>query len=321
MLNKLPITEKKAVRAAYGEALVELGNTNKDVVVLDADVSSSTQTKLFGQKYPERFFNVGIAEGNMMAMAAGFAACGKIPFVNTFAVFITLRAGDPLRSVIAYPNLNVKLAGAYAGVSDSYDGATHQSVEDVAVMRSIPNLKVIVVADATEARLATLAAAKIEGPVYLRLSRAEIPVIFDREYNFVFGKAHQLLPGDDLTIIANGYMVYKAMEAVQALNRKSIYPRLLNLHTVKPLDTEAVITAAKETGAILTVEEHSIYGGLGSAVAETIAQNYPIPMKIMGFNDRFGETGGYEEVLAKMGLTIEEIVLNAERLIKKKSER
>ncbi|HBT16283.1 MAG TPA: transketolase [Firmicutes bacterium] len=202
MLNKLPITEKKAVRAAYGEALVELGNTNKDVVVLDADVSSSTQTKLFGQKYPERFFNVGIAEGNMMAMAAGFAACGKIPFVNTFAVFITLRAGDPLRSVIAYPNLNVKLAGAYAGVSDSYDGATHQSVEDVAVMRSIPNLKVIVVADATEARLATLAAAKIEGPVYLRLSRAEIPVIFDREYNFVFGKAHQLLPGDDLTIFA-----------------------------------------------------------------------------------------------------------------------
>ena len=320
MLNKLPITEKKAVRVAYGETLVELGKLNKNVVVLDADVSSSTQTKLFGQQYPERFINVGIAEGNMMAMAAGFAASGKIPFVNTFAVFSTLRAGDPLRSVIAYPNLNVKIAGGYAGVSDSYDGATHQSVEDVAIVRSIPNLQVVVVADATEARLATLAATRVEGPVYLRLSRAEVPVIFDQDYNFILGQAHQLVPGDDLTIIANGYMVYKALEAVQILNQKGIYPRLLNMHTVKPLDKTAVLTAAKETGAILTVEEHSIYGGLGSAVAETVVQNYPVPMGIMGFNDRFGETGGYDEVLAKMGLSAAEIVRHAERLLKKKSE-
>jgi len=321
MLNKLPITNKKAVRVAYGETLVELGGLDQNVVVLDADVSSSTQSKLFAQKYPERFINVGIAEANMMAVAAGLAACGKIPFVNTFAVFCTLRAGDPLRSVVAYPELNVKIAGGYSGVSDSYDGATHQSVEDIAIVRSIPNIKVIVVADATEARLATMAAAKLKGPVYLRLSRAEVPIIFDADYHFVFGKAHELVPGDDLTIIANGYMVYKALEAVRILNQKGIYPRLLNMHTVKPLDEEAVLKAARETGAILTVEEHSIYGGLGSAVAETLGQNYPVPMKIMGFNDRFGETGGYDEVLAKMGLSAEEIVRNAENLLAKKAKR
>lgn len=319
MLNRLATTEKKAIRTAYGEALVELGKSNKNVVVLDADVSSSTQTKLFGQEYPDRFFNVGIAEGNMMAIASGLATCGKIPFVNTFAVFATLRAGDPLRSLVAYPKLNIKIGGAYAGVSDSYDGATHQSVEDIAIVRSIPHMKVLVPADAVETRLATLAAAEINGPVYLRLSRAEIPVIFDQDYSFVFGKAHLLVPGGDLTIIANGYMVYKAMEAILLLNKKNIYPRLLNLHTVKPLDEEAIITAAKETGAILTIEEHSVYGGLGSAVAEVVTQKSPVPVKIMGFNDRFGETGGYEEVLSKMGLSVEEIVTNAEKLLRRKS--
>jgi transketolase len=320
MLNKQLNSKPQSVRAAYGETLVELGKENKKIVVLDADVSSSTQSRLFGQKYPERFFNVGIAEGNMMAMAAGMATCGKIPFVNTFAVFITLRAGDPLRSLIAYPGLNVKLGAGYAGVSDSYDGASHQSVEDIAIVRSIPNITVIVAADAVEARAATIAATEIKGPVYLRLSRAEVPVIYDDNYRFTIGKAHVLQPGSDLTIAATGYMIYKALLAADVLKQKGVSVRVLAVPTIKPLDEEAVLAAARETGAILTMEEHSIYGGLGSAVTETVSQKYPVPIKIMGFADRFGETGGYDEVLDKMGLSVAKICFNAENLLTMKKQ-
>lgn len=317
MQNNHPV-ELRSIRDAYGEALIELGQTNRNVVVLDADVSSSTKSSLFGVKFPERFYNVGIAEGNMMAMAAGFASCGKIPFVNTFAVFATLRAGDPLRSVVAYPHLNVKIGAGYSGVSDSYDGATHQSVEDISIVRAIPNITVIVVADAAETRLATLAAAAIQGPVYLRLSRAEVPVLFKEGAPFRVGKANVLHQGGDLTIIANGYMVHKALTAVRALEQKGIHARLLEMHTVKPIDCEAIVNAARETGVILTVEEHSVFGGLGSAVAEVISQEHPVPLRILGFNDCFGESGGYDAVLEKLGLSSANIIKEAEKLLRRK---
>ena len=309
---------RESMREAYGETLVELGKTNPDVVVLDADVSSSTRTALFGAAFPERFFNVGIAEGNMMAIAAGLAACGKVPFVNTFAVFATMRAGDPLRSLVAYPGLNVKIVGAYGGVSDSYDGASHQSVEDIAVVRSIPHMTVVVAADAVEARLATLAAATSKGPVYLRMSRADVPVIFDASSPFVLGRANTLRSGGDLTIMATGCTVHMALEAVQELSGLGLHARLLEVHTIKPIDEEALLAAARETGAVLTVEEHSVYGGLGSAVAEVICQKCPVPMRILGFPDRFGESGGYDEVLARMGLTTQQIVQAAQALIQGK---
>jgi len=312
------MSKKIAIRDAYGEALKELGAKNKNVVVLDADVSSSSKSSLFGAQYPDRFFNVGIAEANMVAMAAGMSTSGKIPFVNTFAAFIVLRGADPVRSLIAYEKLNVKLAGAYAGLSDSYDGASHHSIMDIAFMRALPNMTVVSVADAVETKKAVQIIAEYNGPVYLRLSRAEVPTIFDDSYKFELGKGVQLTEGNDVTIIATGYMVQKSLEAAEQLKEKGINAQVVNIHTIKPIDKELIIKCAKKTGAVITIEEHSIYGGLGSVVAEVLIKECPVPMEIIGVQDTFAETGAYELLLNKYGLCTENIINTVQKIIKRK---
>lgn len=296
------MSSNKAIRNAYGEAIAKLGKENKDIVVLDADVASSSKSILFGNEFPNRFFNIGIAEANMVAMAAGFAAAGKIPFVNTFAVFMILRAGDPIRN-IAYSNLNVKLVGTYAGLSDSYDGASHHSIEDIAFMRALPNMTVISVADAVEAEKAVKAIANYKGPVYLRISRAEVPIIFDDSYIFKIGQGEQLKEGRDISIIATGYMVQKALIAADLLKMEGINARVVNIHTIKPIDRNLIIKCARETGGIVTAEEHNVCGGLGSAVSEVLSKEYPVHMEMIGVEDIFTESGDYEEVLEKYGLS------------------
>jgi len=306
-----------AIRDAYGDALAELGAQNKKVVVLEADVGSSDKSIIFGEAFPERYFNVGIAELDMNAMAAGFATCDLIPFTNTFSVFMTLRGGDPINSLIAYDKLNVKLAGTYCGISDSYDGASHHSTGDISILRAIPNITIISVCDAVETKKAVFAAADYDGPVYLRLSRAPAPVIFKDDYNFEIGKAVILRDGTDITLVSTGYMVHECLKAADILAEEKISARVVNVHTIKPLDEELILKCAKETGAILTAEEHSIYGGLGSAVAETCVKNNPIPMELMGLTD-FSESGDYYELLEKHGLTGESIAMKAKRLVLKK---
>ncbi len=308
----------KAMRDAYGEALVELGKANGDVIVLDADVASSSKTILFKNAYPDRFFNIGIAEGNMVGIAAGLAAAGKIPFVNTFALFLTLRAGDPVRSLVAYNKLSVKLAGTYGGFSDSYDGASHQSVEDVAIMRAIPNLTVIVPCDEFQTKAAVYAAAAHEGPVYLRLSRAEVPPVYDANIKFAIGKGTCLREGTDVTIVANGYMVTKALEAAEALAQEGIKAEVIDMPTVKPVDAALILQSARKTGAVVTVEEHSIFGGLGSAVAEVLAGELPLPLEIVGIRDVFGESGAYEAILSKHGIDKAGVTAAAKKAIARK---
>lgn len=307
-----------SIRETYGKALVELGEINDQVVVLDADVSNSTRTIYFGQKFPDRFFNFGIAEANMMAAAAGLASCGKIPFVNTFSFLATWRGGDPIRSLIAYSGLNVKIAGAYSGLSDGRDGASHQSVCDIALMRSLPNMTVVVVADAVETQMAVKKVAQYKGPVFLRLSRAEVPTIFDSKHSFEIGRGNLLKEGSDVTIVATGYMVHKAMDAIKELTKRKISAELIEIHTVKPLDHKLITESARKTGAIVTVEEHSIIGGLGSAVSEALAQYQPTPMEFVGIKDTFAESGDYEELLCKYGLDVGHIVSAATRVIEKK---
>lgn len=302
-----------SVREAYGQALVELGKHNPDVVVLDADTSNSTRTVLFGKAFPERFFNFGIAEANMMAAAAGFATCGKIPFVNTFSFLAALRAGDQLRSLVAYNRLNVKIGGAYSGLSDSKDGASHQSVCDLAVMRGLPNMTVVVVADAVETRIAVQKVSAYDGPVFLRLSRAELPVIFDQNHPFEIGKGNLLREGKDVTLIATGYMVHKSLEAADRLKQEGISAEVLEIHTLKPIDGDLICKSAAKTGAVVTAEEHSVIGGLGSAVAEVLGETCPTPMQRVGLKDTFAESGDYEELLSKFGMGASDIVAAAKR--------
>ena len=310
---------KKAIRDVYGDTLAQLGRENPDIVALEADVGSSSKSIVFGKEFPKRYFNVGVAEANMVAMAAGLAAAGKIPFANTFAAFMVLRAADPVRSLIAYTGLNVKLAGTYAGLSDSYDGASHHAIADIAFMRALPNMTVISVSDPVEAELATRAAAAFKGPVYLRLSRAEVPVVLDKAtYKFEIGKGVTLREGGDLTIVATGYMLIKALEAADKLAAKGIKARVVNIHTIKPIDRELLIACAEETGAIVTAEEHNVYGGLGSAVAEVLSLNCPVPMEMVGINDTFAESGDYEKLLAKYGLSSPNIAAKAEQVLLRK---
>jgi transketolase len=311
--------EKRAIRDVYGDTLAQLGSENKGIVALDADVGSSSKSLVFGKEFPSRYFNVGIAEANMVAMAAGLATTGKIPFANTFAAFMVLRAGDPVRSLIAYTNLNVKLAGTYAGLSDSYDGASHHAIADIAFMRAMPNMTVISVSDPVEAELATRAAAAYQGPVYLRLSRAEAPVVFDKKsYDYQIGKGVTLKDGSDLTLVATGYMLVKAIEAAELLAKKGISARVVDIHTIKPIDSELLVQCARQTGAIVTVEEHNVFGGLGSAVAEVLATKLPVPLEIVGIADTFAESGDYEKLLGKYGLQAADIVRRAEMVLKRK---
>lgn len=310
---------KRAIRDVYGETLAQLGRENPDVVALDADVGSSSKSIVFGKEFPARYFNVGVAEANMVAMAAGLATAGKIPFANTFAAFMVLRAADPVRSLVAYTGLNVKLAGTYAGLSDSYDGASHHAIADMAFMRALPNMTVVSVSDPVEAELATRAAAAFKGPVYLRLSRAEVPVVLDKAtYRFEIGRGVTLVEGSDLTIVATGYMLVKALEAAETLAARGVKARVVNMHTIKPIDKELLIACARDTGAIVTAEEHSVFGGLGGAVSEVLAKHCPVPLEFVGVEDTFTESGDYEKLLVKYGLSAANIVAKAERVLRRK---
>lgn len=313
------MTEKIATREAYGKALVELGERNGSVVVLDADLSKSTKTAEFSKRFPERFFDMGISEADMMTTAAGFATCGKIPFASTFAIFATGRAFEQVRNSICYPRLNVKVAATHAGITVGEDGASHESIEDVSLMRSIPNMTVICPSDATEARAVVLAAAQYYGPVYIRLGRLAAPVIYGADdFKYEIGKAIKVRDGSDLTVIAYGNMLSCAIEAADRLRPEGIAVRVLDMHTVKPIDRDAVIGAARETGAIITAEEHSIIGGLGSAVAEVTAEECPCRIKRIGVNDVFGQSGNPAELMELYGLTADRIVAEAAEIIKKK---
>lgn len=308
----------KATRDAYGEALRELGGRYEDIVVLDADLSKSTKTNVFKKEYPDRHFNCGIAEQNMAGVAAGLASAGKIPFMSTFAMFASGRAFEQIRNSICYPNLNVKIAATHAGITVGEDGATHQANEDVALMRSLPNMTVIVPADATETHQAVLYAATHKGPVYLRLGRMAVSDVYGEGYEFKLGKATVLAEGADLTIIANGLMVGAARRAADELTQSGLSARVLNMATVKPIDRDAIIKAAEETGAIVTCEEHSIIGGLGSAVAEVVVETVPVPMERVGILDTFGESGTPDALLAKYNLTVADIVRAAKRVVSRK---
>lgn len=299
---------KIATREAYGKALVKLGKINDDVVVLDADLSKSTKTNDFCKAYPNRFFNMGIAEQNLVGAACGFAAAGKIPFASTFAMFATGRAFEVIRNSACYPKLNVKICATHAGITVGEDGGSHQSVEDISLMRSIPNMTVLVPADGVEAEKMIFAAAEFNGPMYVRLGRSAVPTLFNEDYNFEIGKGAVLKEGNDATIIACGMMVNEAILAAEMLKEENINVRVINMSTIKPIDTELIIKAAKETKAIVTAEEHSIIGGLGSAVSEVVSENCPIIVKKVGINDCFGESGTPAELLEKYGLTAKHIV-------------
>ncbi|WP_252221580.1 MULTISPECIES: transketolase family protein [unclassified Clostridium] len=307
---------KIATREAYGKALVKLSNMNKDVVVLDADLSKSTKTADFKAAAPERFINMGIAEANMMGVASGLSTCGKIPFVSTFAMFAAGRAFEQIRNSICYPKLNVKVCATHAGLTVGEDGASHQSVEDISLMRSIPNMTVINPADAIETEAAILAVAEYKGPCYVRLGRLAVENVNDNaNYKFEIGKGVTLANGNDVTIVATGIMVKLALEAKEELAKDGIDARVINIHTIKPIDSDLLIKAAKETGAIVTAEEHSIIGGLGSAVSEVLCEEMPVPVLKVGIEDTFGESGKPEQLLKAYGLTTEKIVERAKKSI------
>ncbi len=309
---------KTATREAYGRALAELGSTY-DFVVLDADLSKSTKTDTFKQKFPDRFFNTGIAEANMMSTAAGIASCGKTVFASSFAMFAAGRAFEQIRNSICYPNLNVKIGATHAGISVGEDGATHQCLEDIALMRAIPNMTVINPADATEAYCAVEAAIKHNGPVYLRFGRLAVPELFDRStYHFDLGKGVELETGSDVSIVATGLMVPEALEARKLLAQDGISARVINIHTIKPIDRDILTKAAQETGAIVTAEEHNIIGGLGSAVAEVLSENCPVPLRRVGTQDVFGQSGKPAALLEMYGLTAENIAKQAKEVLKLK---
>lgn len=299
---------KKATRQSYGEALVELGKENKDVVVFDADLAGATKTNMFAKEFPERFFDMGIAEQDMIATAAGFSTCGKIPFASTFAVFATGRAYDQIRNSICYPNLNVKICATHCGITVGEDGATHQMLEDINLMRGLPNMTVISPADDIEAKWAVKEAAKINGPVYIRFGRAATPVIHEVDSKLELGKAIQFGEGTDGTVFATGIMVAEALKAKEELKNEGIDIRVVDIHTIKPIDSEMIIKCAKETKKLISIEEHSIIGGLGSAIAEVLVENCPAKLTRMGIKDTFGKSGNASELLKYFGLTSKEIV-------------
>ncbi len=291
-----------ATRDAYGEVLAELGGENTDIVVLDADLSGSTKTSVFAKRFPERFFNMGIAEANMVGTAAGLAAGGKVPFVSTFAIFAVGRAWEQMRQSVAYPKANVKIVATHSGVTVGEDGGSHQSIEDIAITRAVPNMTVIVPADGVETKLAIRAAAAHRGPVYVRLGRNKVPTIFGDDYRFEIGKGVQVREGSDLTFIGTGLMTAQALLAAEELAKSGISARVVHLATIKPLDEEIIVAAARETGAIVTAEEHSVIGGFGGAVAECLAERSPAPLVRVGIKDRFGTSGKAEELLKYFGL-------------------
>ena len=309
------MAEKIATREAYGNALAEFGS-EYDFVVLDADLAAATKTGVFKKKFPERFFDCGIAEGNMMSVAAGLAAAGKTVFASSFAMFAAGRAFEQIRNSIGYPHLNVKIGATHAGITVGEDGATHQCLEDIALMRSIPGMVIVNPADAVEARAAVKAAIEYNGPMYLRFGRLAVPVFNDAaSYKFELGKGICLRDGTDVTIVATGLMVGMALDAAKILEEKGISARIINIHTIKPLDKDIILKAAKETGAIVTAEEHNIIGGLGSTVSEAVCEGCPVPVVRLGVNDSYGHSGKVPPLLQMYGLTPENIVAKAEAAI------
>lgn len=307
---------KRATRESYGITLAEIGNENKNIVVLDADLSKATKSQIFANAHKDRFINVGIAEQNMIGMAAGLASTGKIPFATTFAVFASGRAFEIIRNSVCYPNANVKIAGTHAGITVGPDGGSHQAIEDISLMCSLPNMIVLSPADDIETCKCVKAAAEIKSPVYIRLGRLPVEDVNDKNYEFKIGKGTELVEGNDVSIIATGIMVAKAIEASKILKSQGINARVINISTIKPVDEEIILKAAKETKAIVTVEEHSIIGGLGDRVASVVCDKNPTIVKKIGINDVFGESGDPEELLTKYGLTIDNIVETVKLTIK-----
>lgn len=313
------MTEKMLTRQGWADALIQLGETHPNVVVLDADLAKSTLTIQFQKKYPTRFYDMGISEQDMLGTAAGLSLVGKIPFVCTYGVFVAGRAWDQIRTTICYSNCNVKIAGAHGGISVGPDGATHQALEEIAIMRVLPNMTVIAPADYYETKKAVLSMADYPGPCYIRFGREKVPVVTDAKTPFEIGKANIMKEGEDVAIIACGIMVYEALQAAQQLEQEGIHAKIINMHTIKPMDVHAVRSAIA-TGAIVTAEEHQLYGGLGSAVAEYVIQNNPIPMEMVGIKDAFGESGKPEELMKAYGITAENIYTAAHKAIRRKSK-
>jgi transketolase len=312
------MSEMIATRDAYGKALVELGRENPRVVALDADLSGSTKTALFAKEFPQRFFNAGIAEANLVGMAAGLAAGGMIPFASTFAVFAAGRAFEQVRQSMAYPKMNVKLVATHGGITVGEDGGSHQSVEDLAIMRALPNMAVLCPADGLETLAAIRAVAAYRGPVYVRLGRSKVPTVFGGGCDFAIGRGATLREGTDLTFVTTGLMTAQALDAARILAEEKISARVVHLGTIKPLDVDLLLKAARETGAIVTAEEHSVLGGLGGAVCEALAEGFPVPVERVGLRDVFGQSGTAEELLAHYGLTPAHLVEAAERVLQRK---
>lgn len=312
------MTEMMANREAYGKALVTLGEKNPDVVVLEADLGASTHSVLFGRRFPDRFFNMGVAEANMMGTAAGLAAAAKIPFASTFCIFASMRAGEQVRNSIAYPNLNVKVVGTNAGIEIGPDGATHQATEDIAIMRAIPNMTVVAPSDPMMTAKFVHMAAEVKGPMYFRMGRQPTPFLYDEDQDFEFGKAVRLRPGQDVTLVAVGNMVWRTLEAAEILKGEGINARVLDMHTLKPIDEAALIEAARETGCVVTAEDHNVIGGLGSAVAEFLSAEYPIPVIRVGLCDTFAQSGSTEELFEYYGMTPAHIAAAARQAMQKR---
>ena len=298
---------KKAIRQSYGEALADLGKKNEKIVVLDADLSSATKTNIFAKEFPERFLDMGIAEANMIGTAAGLATCGKIPYVSTFAAFAAGRAYDQIRCSVCYPKLNVKICVTHSGITVGEDGATHQMIEDISMMRTMPNMTVMTTSDDVETKWAVEEISKIEGPVYLRLARVKTSKIYDENQKFEIGKAIQIGEGTDATIFATGVTVEQALIAKEELQKQGIEVRVVDMHTIKPIDKEMIIKCAKETKKLMSVEDHSIIGGLGSAISEVLTENYPVKLKRIGIKDCFGRSGKAEELIKYFGIDSESI--------------
>lgn len=310
--------EMMLTRQGWADALLELGEKNPNVVVLDADLAKSTLTCLFKDKFPDKFFDMGIAEQNMINTAGGLSLTGLIPFVSTYGVFVSGRAWEQIRTSICYGELNVKLGGAHGGISVGPDGATHQALEEIAIMRVIPNMTVLIPTDYYETKKAVLAAARINGPVYIRFGREKVPVVTSPDTPFEVGKAITMREGTDLTIVACGVMVAEALDAAEELAKEGINAEVINLHTIKPIDKDALIQSVKKTGCLVTAEEHQLAGGMGSAVLEVLAQNYPVPTEMVGINDTFGESGKPIELMEKYGLTSKEILEKSRQVLKRK---
>jgi transketolase len=313
--------EMKRTREGFGHGLLDLGEKRSDVLVLVGDLSGSTNVSFFAEKYPDRFIQVGVAEQNMMCIAAGLAAVGKVPFLATYGAFASCRSADQIRVTVAYTDLPVKIGGAHGGISVGPDGATHQAMEEIAIIRAIPNMKMIVPCDYWETRKATVAAADDPHPNYIRFGREPVPVVTGPDTPFTIGRANVMREGQDLAIIACGVMVYEALVAAQVLATRGIQARVLNVHTLKPLDVESIARAARECGAIVTAEEHQVHGGLGGAVAEAVVQSHPVPMELVAVHDRFGRSGKQEELMAAFGIKAPDVVRAADRALARKRPR